>query len=295
VRIAAAAPDDRLRVLIDGTEKAVLAGTPRADMTIAGLPAGDHVVRLEKQSETQGGSDTFYGFFPADGATPLPAPPPRARQIEFIGDSYTVGYGNTSQTTQCTPAEIHDRTDSQRAFGPLAARALGADYRVIAYSGFGMVRNYDGGVPGSSLPALFDRAIPGESATRDDRPGWVPLVIVVNLGTNDFSTPLPAGEAWPDEAALRDAYRRRYVDFIRTLHARDPRARFILMGSERFFADVTQVARTLGANGISRVTPIAFTGLAYSACDSHPSLADDEALSKLVVGAIGTDPKVWAR
>jgi len=39
----------------------------------------------------------------------VPAPR-RLRQIEFIGDSYTAGYGNMSDTRTCSKAEVHDRT-----------------------------------------------------------------------------------------------------------------------------------------------------------------------------------------
>src|SRR3954462_3533198 len=120
-------------------------------MTIAGLAPGDHVVRLEKLTESQTGGGRFAGFFTASDDTPLPAPS-YARAIEYIGDSYTGGYGDLSTTRTCTGQEVHDRTDSQQAFGPALARRLGADYRVNAYSGFGVVRNYAGTAPGLSLP-----------------------------------------------------------------------------------------------------------------------------------------------
>src|SRR5581483_9468286 len=98
-------------------------------------------VRLEKMTESQQGGSRFIGLFPTLGDVPLPAPR-RARQIEFIGDSYTVGYGNVSPSRTCTREEVHDRTDTQQAFGPLVARHYDADDRIVAYSGFGIVRNY---------------------------------------------------------------------------------------------------------------------------------------------------------
>ena len=57
---------------------------------------------------------------------------------------------------------MHDTTDTQQAFGPLLAKRLDADYRVNAFSGHGIVRNYDGNSPGDSLPKRYSRAIPGE-------------------------------------------------------------------------------------------------------------------------------------
>ena len=264
---------EHLRVLVDGVERGVLTRPGKARIGFEDLGEGEHVIRLEKMTESQSGSARFAGFFTRSGM-PLPVKP-RARRIEFIGDSYTVGYGNTSPMRECSSAEVHDTTDTQRAFGPLVAKRLDAEYRVIAYSGYGIVRNYAGNKPGESLPFLYPRAIPGEpaAAPQDD---WRPQVIVINLGTNDFSTPVKPGEVWADAAALRADYRTRYVAFVRMLQARQPQARFVLMGEDKFFADVAQVARATGT------TPLKFGSLELSGCSWHPSLKDHRTLADLV-------------
>ena len=196
VTIGAETADDRLRVLVDGAEKALLIQPGSTRLTITGLTPGDHVVRLEKVTESQTGGSRFIGFYPEEGSTPLP-PQPRARQIEFIGDSLTVGYGNTSPSRTCTNQEIHDTTDSQQSYAPTLARAVGADYRVNAYSGFGVIRNYDGSSRGQSMLLLYPRLKPDDPAHLDaDSGAWRPQVIVINLGTNDFSTALRADEPW---------------------------------------------------------------------------------------------------
>ena len=221
VAVAVESATDHFRLLVDGEERASLVEPGAARLVLSGLPPGEHVVRLEKLTESQQGGGRFLGFFAADGAEPLP-PRPRPRRIEYIGDSYTVGYGNTSRARECTSDQVHDTTDTSRAFGPLLAARLGADYRIHAFSGFGIVRNYAGGVPDLSLPAIYDRAIPGDPASAGaaadaaDDDGWRPQLIVVNLGTNDFSTPLRPGERWPDQAALRADWRARYLDFDTT-------------------------------------------------------------------------------
>jgi lysophospholipase L1-like esterase len=232
-------------------------------------------------------------MFAGAGGRPLP-PRPRARRIEFIGDSYTVGYGNASPGRACTAREVHDRTDTQRAFGPLLAKRLDADYRVIAYSGFGVVRNYAGGRPGESLPGLYPRAVPDDPAPLDTDEGWWPQVIVINLGTNDFSTPLKAGEAWASAEALRAAWRERYVAFAESLLSRRPEAQLVLMGAEAFEAEVEQVAAAL--NAVARAKPVAtvrFGGLELTGCDYHPSLADHEALADLIEKKLAGLPQLW--
>ncbi len=272
---------DYLRLLIDGEEKAVLTRPGRAVLNFDGLRDGDHVIRIEKMTESQSGSARFFGF---SGDRPLPARV-RPRAIEFIGDSYTVGYGNTSPTRDCDRQRVHDTTDTTRAFGPLVAKRLGAEYRVHAYSGYGIVRNYNGNAPGENLPFLYARAIPGEPAPAA-ADGWRPQQIVINLGTNDFSTPLHAGETWQDAAALHAAYRAGYVAFVRRLMAAQPQAQLILMGSDPFYGDVEQVAATVNANAGKPVVPLQFETLELTGCNWHPSLKDHRDLAELVMHAI---------
>lgn len=267
---------DFLRVSIDGKPFQTLVTPGQAAVKVTGLRPGVHSIRVDKLTESQSGSSSFYGFY-TRGA-PLP-PPTRKRRIEFIGDSHTVGYGNTSKKRECSQAEVHDTTDTTLAFGPVLARRLDADYRVIAYSGYGVVRNYDGHKPGENLPYLYPRAIPGEAGGRAAE--WDPQVIVINLGTNDFSTPVHAGEAWADAAALHADYRARYIDFVTMLRAKHPRARIFLMGAENFYADVQAVAAA------TRATPIEVPALEMTGCHWHPSIRDNVVEADLLQKAIG--------
>jgi lysophospholipase L1-like esterase len=284
------APEDGLRVLVDGEERAIVRAAPAADIRIGGLSPSDHVVRLEKMAETQGGSSRLLGFSAAGGVQPVRA---RSRQVEFVGDSYTVGYGNASHVRTCSPREIRDRTDSQTAFGPVLARRLGADYRLVAYSGHGVVRNYGGGVPGSSLPVLYGRAVPGEPAAAASDPGWRPQLIVINLGTNDFSTPLKAGERWRSDAALRADYRTAYRAFINRLRRGQPQARFVLMAADAFAGEVGQVAAALNRANPGLVTTLRFGGLELTGCDYHPSLGDHAKLANALEAHVGKHPPRW--
>ena len=287
VRVRFDAPTDHLSLSIDGEAYRVFRAPGTVDITVKGLSRGEHVVRLEKLTESQSGSTRFLGF-EAPGGTPLP-PIRRQQQIEFIGDSFTVGYGNTANSTECTSKEVHDLTDTGEAFGPLTAHGFGADYRIHAFSGFGMVRNYNGSSPGQSLPAIYPRAIPGEPAPAAVDPTWRPDAIVINLGTNDFSTPVKPGEACRNATALRAAYRDRYVAFVTEIATSNPRARFVLMGSDVFFADVEAVAARLRPALGGRVRTVRFTGLALTGCHGHPSINDHRRLALLARLAIIAD------
>jgi len=279
---------DRLRLLIDGVERQRFeqAGIS-VDARITGLADSEHSFRLEKLAETQFDFSRLIGVYPIDGARPLPAPGGRARQIEFIGDSWSVGWGDTAPGRACTLEDVHNTTDTQQAFGSLVARRFKADYHINAFSGFGMVRNYGGSRPGENLPSLYSRLIPSAPTPVETKADdWHPQIIVINLGTNDFSTPVQPGEAWRDDKALRAAYRARYVDFAQRLIANKPGVRLILMGSDAFIADVDQVAAALGKAAPGRVSTIHMTGLDLNGCDAHPSRKDHQHLADLVQAEI---------
>ncbi len=284
IRVRFEAPTDHIRLSIDGIERTVFRAAGMVDTTIAELPDGEHIVRLDKLTETQSGSSRFIAFESVSG-TPLLATS-RQRRIEFIGDSFTVGYGNTAPGQQCTGQQVHDLTDTSQAFGPLTARALDADYRISAFSGFGVVRNYDGNVPSQSLLTIYPRAIPGTDTPAAVDPAWRPQLIVINLGGNDFSTALKPGEPWANADALKTDYHIRYVAFVSDLAVRQPQARFILMGADLFYTEVEKVRSQLAVTLPNRVTSLRFTGLDLAGCHGHPSLADHRLLAKQMASEI---------
>lgn len=265
------------RVLVDGQEHKRIEEAFDGRLLIDGLAPGEHVIRLEKLSESQSGASVFRGFRAIDGRA-LPSRK-RATAIEIIGDSHSVGYGNISDSRECSAAQLHARTDSQQAYGPLLAKRLDADYRVIAYSGFGVVRNYAGNAPKMSLPQIYDRALPGEAAgaSADD---WRPQRIFVYLGTNDFSTPLKPDEKWRDQAELRKDWQNQYVRFVTALQRRQPQAQIRLMAADSFLADAGEVSARLNAASINAPV-LRVPALSMTACHWHPSVADQKLLADI--------------
>lgn len=288
VTVGVDSAQDHFRIFIDGKPVAELVKPGRILKRFDGLAPGEHVVRLEMVTENQSGESRFLGF--TTSGTPLTVTP-RKREIEIIGDSHSAGYGNTATKRQCSGAEIHDTTDTQQAWGPVLARGLNADYRIFAWSGYGIVRNYNGGSAGQSLPVIYPRAIPSrEGGAAPD--GWAPQLIVINLGTNDFSTKLNPGERWHDEASLKADYRSRYGSFLDDLHKRYPRARFVLMGAENFIGEVEAVASAAKGRGLD-VTALKIPALELTACDWHPSLKDNQIMADLVQRPVERMSGLW--
>lgn len=273
---------EHLAVSIDGARKAELTEAGELHLLLDRLGPGEHTVRLDKLTESQTGSARFEGFFVGPREAALPAPE-RPRRIEFIGDSHTVGYGVRSASRTCTEQQVHDLTDTSLAFGPILAGRLDADYRIEAFSGRGVVRNYNGLAPGEPLPVLFPRMIPGQAEPRVTEDDWRPDIVVVGLGTNDFSTPLYPGEAWADAAALRHDYRETYVTFVQGLKASRPGVRVFLIAGDTFAEDVAEVADRTGAKAVR------ITGMDSGACHGHPSVADQRMMADRLEAAIAAN------
>ena len=79
-----------------------------------------------------------------------------------------------------------------------------------------MVRNYNGGDPGNHYRAYYDRALLNVAGDVWSRGTWRPQLVVVHLGTNDFSAALNPGEPWTADS-LAAAYRTAYSDFLQKL------------------------------------------------------------------------------
>jgi hypothetical protein len=251
---------------------------------------GEHLIRAEMRTESQTAAAQFGGFFVAAAANVLPAPAESAREMEFIGDSFTVGYGNTASTRQCTNDEVWSHTNTQLAFGPLTAKHYSADYRVFAVSGRGMVRNY-GGMAADTVPTAYPY-VPAS-------PAWAPQIIVIGLGDNDFSTPLNPGEQWKSRNALHFDFELSYATFVKSLRAKNPQAFFILTATDDWQgevqAEVKKVAAALHSDGESRVAFLPINGLSFEACNYHPTVGDDAKIEHLLIGFIDAHPELWKR
>ena len=271
--------------------------------SVAAKAPGRHIVRLEKASESQdsanGPSVKFFVVSIRSAAitqvnTPLPPPPARTRQIEFIGDSWTVGYGNTSAKRTCTKDEIWATTDTSQAFGPLTAKHFDADYQINAYSGRGVVRNYDGVAPGVPLPALYPYELFDRKTAYSD-PAWHPQLIVVGLGGNDFSTPLHPTEKWATREALAADYEASYVAFLKNVRARNPKAYLLIESYKASEAGphIDNVVAKLKAEGETRIDSVMIGDFELTGCDWHLNVKDDQKISAQMTAWIDAHPDIW--
>ncbi|HEY9167588.1 MAG TPA: SGNH/GDSL hydrolase family protein [Candidatus Kryptonia bacterium] len=171
-----------------------------------------HTIILQKRTEPLVGRGAFMGFILDRGARLLAPEKRPGRRIEYIGNSITSGFGVMGDSSNCnfTP----QTEDAAMSFAAIASRALGADYHMISYSGRGVVRNYGdkNKISVDPMPALYDRTCNFDSTVKWDFTKWIPQSVVINLGTNDFST-----EPHPDRDVFEAAYDR-LINRVRALY-----------------------------------------------------------------------------
>jgi lysophospholipase L1-like esterase len=257
------------------------------------LSGAEHTAEIVKRVESNGnsGKGQLLGLRLRDGARLLPTLAKPLR-VEFVGDSITCGYGNEISTT--TPDAFHYTTlnsNANRAYGASVARQLGAEYVAVAVSGRGVYRNYSDGA-GAFIPAVYDETLPDDAAA----PAWdfaryTPDVVVVNLGTNDFSPP------GPDHAAFKAAY----ASFLAKLRSHYPSAVLLavvgpmlndgfpagVMAWTTIQSDVSGVVGELSAAGDANVHYLALTpqSAPYGE-DYHPTIATQEGMADAVVSEL---------
>ena len=142
-----------------------------------------HNITLQKRTEAEQGRTTV--FYAETNGHFLQAEPLRARQIQFIGDSYTCGYGieDTDSTAHFSP----ETENVCKSYASLLAHRLNADYEVIAHSGMGICRNYNSKYPGWTMPKRYNCWFDMDSTERYyGNSEWHPMTVIL-LGGNDFS------------------------------------------------------------------------------------------------------------
>ena len=150
-----------------------------------------HQVILQKRTEGDQGITTISGFI-TDGEF-LQADAPKERIIEYVGDSYTCGYGTESSNKE----RFRPETENQNlTYACAVARYFDADQIVVAHSGMGIARNYNSKFTGYCMPERYLQTFDGvkETIWNAESSAVKPDVTVIYLGTNDFSRGMQPAE-----------------------------------------------------------------------------------------------------
>ncbi len=263
-----------------------------------GLAAGEHTAVFVKRTESSIGNVTFRGFGFAGDA--LEAPPAPDRKVVIIGDSISCGVGDDLIPVDDRPDGVTFDTmcaednwgvpyhNAYKAFGSLVAEHFDADFQAVAVSGIGLMHTYSSSPDDDlrPLPEVYDSVLlqdPDSPAW--DPKGFVPDLVLIVLGTNDFSP----GDVLANHPKISvDEYVSNYIDFIDKLmsDAYYPDAKFLLLGSPMLgnnypdetytFRDdldesIAAVEEHYSSMGIDSVKSQPIDRTIGRGCSSHPS------------------------
>lgn len=240
----------------------------------ADLEAGEHTFEMYRRTEASFG-DTIVASFEVTGGDLLSPPSAPARHIEVIGDSISCGYGDEG-TLPCSFSA--DTENHYLAYPSLLARSLEAELSTVAWSGKGVIFNYNGDrlYP---MPTQYNLTVP------DDKKNpwsfaWKADAVVINLGTNDYST-----SSDPSDTMFVDAYKL-LLERVRTVY---PDA-FVLctVGPLLTGSDLATARKNIAAAVDARKAAGDTKLKAYEmkttngmppGCDYHPNLATQAAMA----------------
>ena len=225
-------------VIVDGVKvdraQCRITSTGNVELVLAeNLPAGNHTFEVYRQTEHRG-AEVGISSIALNGSF-NEKPEDNRLYIEFIGDSISTGYGALGVAGD-DQADSPLWQDATVAYPYLTAKALGADFSDVAYSGLGCKYGYSGSL---SMQTVYQaQRYQFDQATKYDFTKRQPDVVVIALGTNDIAN--------QTDAALRKAGYQEMLDLVR---AKNPDAKIVWIYGMMKDDDNAAIASLIEENG----------------------------------------------
>jgi hypothetical protein len=267
-----------LQILVDGKTltRVQTTGKQNTIKIASGLAKGSHTALICKCTESGVGFLELIGFNCAD-LKPLP-PAPKLK-MEFIGNSITCGSGTDQSVKPCGQGEWYDQQNAFNSYGPVAARALKAQWHLTAVSGIGLIKSCCNMT--ITMPQVYDKINMRENSGLWDPGNYHPDIITVCLGQND---------------GLQDTilFRQKYMLFIRQLRKVHPSAKIFCISSPMANEELAAYQRknlgviiaALHSEGDGKVWSYFFTQRYHKGCGDHPDLQEHQQIADELVKAI---------
>ncbi|MBE7012380.1 MAG: hypothetical protein E7415_06880 [Ruminococcaceae bacterium] len=220
-------------------------------------------------------------------ATPS-ASSPREKLIEFIGDSFTAGYGNSPALSTYT-GYCAENTDNWNSYTGMVARYYGADNNVIAHQGKGVYANRSLEKLTHTMshqfeyediytdPTFFNMS----TAKKHNFYKYQPQLVTVWLGTNDSAVPV-------DLATFKTAYEA-LLDNIRAKYPNASILNMAITGSTYCDTIESVVADRGEDNKCYMLELDKFTTTSLG----HPDIAEDQRIANQIIAKIDSIKTVW--
>lgn len=245
------------------------------------------LVKLTENGKTGLGAESFY----MDGEI-LPAVKDLKKPlIEFIGDSITCGFGNT--TKEKDRLFFSEDENGWLSYGAIAARRLDMNWSIISSSGI-CVTKYPNWPHAYEMNGLYDYTdrIQEDRQRKDTYQEWdfsshPAAYIVLNLGTNDANAMFLSG----DSEAAEQKFCRDYLAFLKHLRHKNGTETQIIcaLGSIDYYLyhHITEIVKEYQAiTGDSRISCLQYPKIYFrdpvGAC-GHPYVATHEKMAEALV------------
>jgi lysophospholipase L1-like esterase len=268
-------------VIDDKYQGRIKTGNKKKYLVAENLKDTVHNLLICKATESQIGYVELLGILCSNL---LPSEKIHTRKIEFIGNSITCGMGLDSSGIPCDSGEWYDQHNAYLAYGPLAARELGADWLLSSVSGIGITRFWN--KPGPTMPQVYqDLYLSTDSTCRWDRRGYSPDLVSICLGQNDFSK----GDSSYDRPPLDSArFVNEYIRFAGSIREQYPYAQICCLTSpmlddkeratmKNYLAAVLKYMKEVKNDKMIHM--YSFSRLYVSGCAWHPDREDHEKMA----------------
>lgn len=249
----------------------------------------EHTLEMRRSDEGARGR-VWADKIRVDGENGVRPTQTRARRMEFIGDSYTVGYGNMPMGIS-NEGRYGKNGDNYYTYAAYTARHYNADYQIAAYSGKGAYINYPGTDIQNEMADMIkyaDVKIDGSGDTPGewDYSSYRPQIVSVFLGTNDEH-----GISVQSDEAVKTQYEQNfsktYKNMIMNIREKYPMAHIILISKpsgcmksaiDAIYNDISQADRYIHR--------FVFDTFPTSGIHSHPNAEEHMAMSEKLTAFI---------
>jgi lysophospholipase L1-like esterase len=227
-----------------------------------------HQLDIIRNTEWSTGNTVFKGFLINNDAH-LFMPSIKDRKIEFIGDSYTCGYGIYGKNHD--EHFSYDTEDNYISYGAISARTLEAEYTAVCRSGIGMLQGY-GGTSNFTQPLLFDEIIQ-HSKSSWNYVTYQPQVVIIELGTNDISVDVDA-----------EKFIATYQQFIRKIRGYYPNAKIVCAagpnpGGDKWILLQKMIHSVVNKVNLANVYYFEFSNFTPNGSDWHPNAIEHQKMA----------------
>lgn len=234
--------------------------------------SGRHSVEIIHRSENWHGSVTLKKLILTEGKF-LPAPALPQRKLLVMGDSVTCG----EAIDRVKGEEKNTRWwNARESYGMLTAKALNAQVQLVCWGGRGLVRSWNGKTDDKNLAEFYEFTVGDHNpALKWDHRSYQPDLILIAIGTNDFSPGIPT----------REDYVTAYVQLINKLLHNHPQAHIALtdgaiLNGEKKAALIDYLRETISRVNNTRVHQLISNHYPGDSQDAHPTKDQHTAMAK---------------